>query len=108
MASERFSAESIARLLRRQQVATMDELKDALGSRVDMTVFRKMRRLPYLSSYSHGGRDYTLREGAGVDEGGVWRGGCVDLPQRALLAVWIARRHGGDIRESGGPRICGL
>src|SRR3990172_1961963 len=72
MASERFSAESIARLLRRQQVATMDELKDALGSRVDMTVFRKMRRLPYLSSYSHGGRYYTLREVAGFDERGLW------------------------------------
>ena len=72
MASERFSAESIARLLRRQQIATMDELKEALGTRVDMTVFRKMRRLPYLSSYSHGGRYYTLREVAGFDEWGLW------------------------------------
>lgn len=72
MASERFSAQSIASLLRRQLIATMDELKEALGTRVDMTVFRKLRGLPYLSSYSHGGRYYTLREVAHFDERGLW------------------------------------
>lgn len=72
MASERFSGESIVRLLGHRQVATMEELKEALGTRVDMTVFRKLRTLDYLSSYSHGGRHYTLQSTAEFDTRGLW------------------------------------
>ncbi len=72
MRSESFSAESIVRLLERRQVATMEELKDALRTRVDMTVFRKLRTLAYLSSYSHGGRYYALRSVADFDTRGLW------------------------------------
>lgn len=72
MASEHFSAKFAVRLFQRRQVATMDELKDALGTRVDMTVFRKLRTLAYLSSYSHGGRYYTLQEVADFDRRGLW------------------------------------
>jgi hypothetical protein len=50
----------------------MDGLKKALGTRVDMTVFRKLRTLDYLSSYSHGGRYYTLQAGAEFDTRGLW------------------------------------
>lgn len=72
MPTERFSVESIVRLLERGQVATMDGLKKALGTRVDMTVFRKLRTLDYLSSYSHGGRYYALQAGAEFDTRGLW------------------------------------
>jgi hypothetical protein len=50
----------------------MEELKKALGTRVDMTVFRKLRTLAYLSSYSHGGRYYTLQELPEFDRCGLW------------------------------------
>lgn len=72
MPPERFSAASIVRLLQRRHVATMDELKDALGTRVDMTIFRKLRTLAYLSSYSHGGRYYALHAVADFDTRGLW------------------------------------
>jgi len=72
MATERFSAESIVRLLEREQVVTMDQLKEALGTGVDMTVFRKLRTLDYLSSYSHGGRHYALQASAEFDTRGLW------------------------------------
>ena len=72
MRSEIFSAELIARLLRRRTIATMDELKAALGSSVDMTVFRKLRALAYLASYSHRGKYYALEETAQFDEHGLW------------------------------------
>jgi hypothetical protein len=55
------SDELRARLLR-SKIATLDELKQALGSTVDVTVFRKLKPLDYLASYSHRGRYYTLRE----------------------------------------------
>ena len=72
MRSETFSANAIARLLRRRTIATMDELKTALGSSVDMTVFRKLRALAYLASYSHRGRFYAMEEAAQFDERGLW------------------------------------
>jgi hypothetical protein len=72
MRSEIFSAELIARLLRRRTIATMDELKAALGSSVDMTVFRKLRSLAYLASYSHRGKYYALEEATRFDEQGLW------------------------------------
>lgn len=72
MRPESFSADAILRLLRRSITATMDELKDALGSPVDMTVFRKLRLLPYLASYSHRGGYYALKQSAEFDERGLW------------------------------------
>ena len=72
MRPESYSADCIVRLLRRQLIATIDELKDALGTRADITVFRKLRTLDYLSSYSHAGRFYTLQALARFDEWGLW------------------------------------
>ena len=72
MRSEIFAAVTIARLLQRRTIATMDELKQALGSSVDMTVFRKLRELSYLASYSHRGKYYALEETAQFDERGLW------------------------------------
>ena len=72
MRHESHSADSIVRLLHRQSIATMDDLKQGLGTEADITVFRKLRTLDYLSSYSHGGRYYTLRELADFDARGLW------------------------------------
>ena len=41
---------------------TLEELKDVLGTTGTMTVFRKLKALGYLSSYSHWGKYYTLQE----------------------------------------------
>jgi hypothetical protein len=42
-------ADELRALLLRNQMATLDELKHALGTSVDVTVFRKLRPLGYLS-----------------------------------------------------------
>ena len=72
MRSATFAVGTIARLLQRRTIATMDELKEALGSSVDMTVFRKLRELSYISSYSHRGKYYALEDTARFDERGLW------------------------------------
>jgi len=72
MRPARFHAEALFRRFRRQTIVTMVDLKAALGTRVDMTVFRKLREIPYLSSYSHSGKFYTLRERAEFDARGLW------------------------------------
>lgn len=75
--------EGLRRLLLDQKIATMPELKAALGTEVDMTVFRKLRELVYHSSYSHRGRYYTLHEIARFDELGLW----------SFRSVWFSK-HG--------------
>jgi hypothetical protein len=68
----RYPADTLAGLLRYQKVATMPQLKSALGTDVTYTVLRKLASLGYRSSYSHGGTYYTLDTIAQFDELGLW------------------------------------
>lgn len=81
MRPERYHAEDLARLLKRRKIATMGELKQALGTSSDATVFRKLARLAYRTSYSHRGRYYTLEEVARFDQAGLW----------SFRSVWFSR-----------------
>jgi len=76
-----FRSDKLRSLLLRSKIATLDELKQALGTSVDVTVFRKLQPLDYLTSYSHRGRYYTLREIARFDDNGLW----------SQAAVWFSR-----------------
>lgn len=67
-----FSAQAISTLLRKQQIATLPELMEALGTAARRTVFRKLSELSYRTSYSHRGRYYTLDELARFDQQGLW------------------------------------
>jgi hypothetical protein len=60
----------------------MPELKRALGTQVDVTVFRKLKHLAYRTSYSHRGSYYTLDETAHFDENGLW----------SFQSVWFSRQ----------------
>ena len=62
----------IIRLLNDNKIATLNELKQALKTHSTMTVFRKLKALEYLSSYSHRGKYYTLHEIADFDDSGLW------------------------------------
>lgn len=59
-------------LLHDQKVATMPQLKAALGTAVTQTVLRKLGPLGYRTSYSHCGTYYTLDSIAQFDEWGLW------------------------------------
>lgn len=50
----------------------MPEMKAALGTKVDVTVFRKLSTLPYQTSYSHRGAFYTLKSIPRFDALGLW------------------------------------
>src|SRR5919108_5393053 len=56
----------------RRKIATLDELKGALRTDIGLTVFRKLKPLGYLSSYSHRGSYYTLAQIARFDDKGLW------------------------------------
>src|SRR5258708_36923121 len=67
-----YRSDELRSLLMRTKIATLDELKQALGTSIDVTVFRKLKPPGYLTSYSHRGRFYSLREIALFDEKGLW------------------------------------
>jgi hypothetical protein len=59
-------------LFKKQKIATLDELKQAIGTASTMTVFRRLRELGYRTSYSHRGKFYTLAETPQFDNEGLW------------------------------------
>ncbi|HXJ17894.1 MAG TPA: hypothetical protein VNM68_11950 [Candidatus Polarisedimenticolia bacterium] len=73
MKTIRFVLEPLRALFDRLHAVTMPEMKTALGTDVDQTVFRKLAQLPpYRTSYSHRGAFYTLDSIARFDEHGLW------------------------------------
>jgi hypothetical protein len=83
MRSLSFDPQILRNHLLRHKIATLPELKEALGTNAGLTVFRKLKLLDYLSSYTHRGRYYALRETARFDDAGLW----------SHDAVWFSR-HG--------------
>jgi hypothetical protein len=76
-----FTSEVLRSFLRRKQIATLEELKQILGTTSTMTVFRKLKKLGYRTSYSHRGKYYTLAEIPQFDEPGLW----------SCRGVWFSR-----------------
>lgn len=72
MPKTKYSTEELVKLFQREKVLTLDDLKNALGTPVKMTVFRKLKTISYRASYSHAGRYYTLDEIADYSENGLW------------------------------------
>src|SRR5580693_3232036 len=76
-----FDPQALRKHLLRYKIATLPELKSALGTGADLTVFRTLKLVDYLSSYTHRGRYYALREAARFDDTGLW----------SHQAVWFSR-----------------
>ena len=72
MRTAEFNARELESLLEQKRVCTFSELSEALGTESRMTVFRKLAELPYLTSYSHRGKYYTLRSTCRFDASGLW------------------------------------
>jgi hypothetical protein len=81
MRTESFHAGDLTKALRRSKIASMPELKMALGTDVDVTVFRKLKPLAYRTSYTHRGAYYALDETARFDANGLW----------SFRSVWFSR-----------------
>jgi len=50
----------------------MKDLCEVIGSSSRMTVFRRLRQMDYVTSYTHAGRYYTLYDIARFDSDGLW------------------------------------
>lgn len=62
MKKERYHSNDLKRLILKNKISSMVEMKEVMGTNVDATIFRKLRELHYLRSYSHRGKYYTIPE----------------------------------------------
>lgn len=72
MKKESYSSETLSNYLKNKKIATIDELKNTLKTQSGMTVFRNIKKLGYISSCSHSGKYYSLKEIAEYNKYGIW------------------------------------
>ena len=68
----RFVLQPLLALFHRLRAVRMPEMKAALGTQADGTVFRKLSTLSYQTSYSHRGGFYTLNSIPRFNAHGLW------------------------------------
>ena len=81
MNTPKYHLQALREFFEQHKIATLDQLREALGNPARCTVFRKLTDLQYLSSYSHRGKYYTLRSIARFSEQGLW----------SFRTVWFSR-----------------
>jgi hypothetical protein len=72
MRTQQYLHNKLGAYLKRYKIATLNQLQSALGNPNQRTVFRKLKSLDYLSSYSHRGMYYTLQSIAKFNAEGLW------------------------------------
>jgi len=58
---------------RRRLVVDLQELRVVFKGRSNRSLYRDLTKAGYLSSYSHAGRFYTLKEIPSFDKNGLWQ-----------------------------------
>jgi len=81
MNTPKYHLQALKQFFDRHKIATLDQLRETLGSPARCTVFRKLGELQYLSSYSHRGKYYTLKSIARFSGQGLW----------GFHSVWFSR-----------------
>ncbi len=71
------------------KILTLARLKEILGTNSTMTVYRRLKSLSYLSSYSHRGRFYTLTNIPEFNDIGIWsfQGVCFSRWENLLQTI---------------------
>lgn len=83
------SKTALRNLFRRTPVVELEALRRALKTHTYMSVVRRLTLLGYLSSYTHRGRYYTLREIPQFDEVGLWHHGNVGFCRAGTLKAAV-------------------
>lgn len=68
----KYPIEKVKQILLEKKIATIKTLKSELGTNVSMTIFRKLKDIDYMTSYSHRGKYYSLKNIASFDDFGIW------------------------------------
>lgn len=83
--AKRDKLESLKRLFKREKILKIEDISKVIGSKSQRTVGRYIKELNYLTSYTHKGRYYTLKETAKFNENGLWHCGDVGFSKHGGL-----------------------
>jgi hypothetical protein len=72
MKNKTIDSELLLSCLNNEKIMTIEQLKSTLTTQCRMTVFRKLSKLGYISSYSHSGKYYSLKRIARYNKYGIW------------------------------------
>ncbi len=75
----------LQKALLKNKIMTMANMKEILGTETDVTVYRKLKELSYLRSYSHNGKYYILPEVAKFNSHGLWQKGGIYFSKHGSL-----------------------
>lgn len=81
----------LAEFLKREKVATMQDLKKVASTDVGMTVYRLLKKLSYFTSYSHNGKYYALKETMQFDSQGLWAFRSIRFSRYGTLLTTLER-----------------
>lgn len=91
--------EIIKIMFQKKKALQTNDLFTVLETRSRMTVYRYMKKLNYLTSYTHKGKYYTLNEIAQFDNNGLWHYGDIGFSKYGTLYDTI--KHFVDSSEEG-------
>lgn len=83
------SDKALQRLFRRFKVVDMNALFKTLKTKSRMSIFRRLKEIGYLSSYTHTGRYYTLVHIPQFDNYGMWFHQSVGFSQYGTLKASV-------------------
>lgn len=99
MARVRIQSEDLVRVFETHKIATMEMLKRELNTSAERTLYRKLGKLKYQTSYTHGGAYFTLDRISRFNEDGLWCYRSVCFSQhgtlQATLETWVNSSHKG-------------
>ena len=72
MVKENDSSAALQIFFKKNKLGTLTDLFPLLNTKSRMSVFRRLRELHYLSSYTHAGSYYTLNNIPDFDSSGLW------------------------------------
>lgn len=91
MTSRFSSLKKLGEFLKYRKIATIQELKDVVGTDVSMTIYRMLKRLSYRTSYSHNGRYYALNKTLKFNQQGLWTTRSVWFSRQGTLLATLER-----------------
>lgn len=76
---------SIRKRFLKEKVLKLDDILSTIGATSRRTALRYLKDLDYISSFTHSGKYYTLKEVASFDENGLWHVGEIGFSTHGTL-----------------------
>jgi hypothetical protein len=103
MLDKKGTGKALRSLFHRRLVVELDDLFRTLDTQCHMNVFRRLKEIGYRTSYTHGGRYYTLEDIPKFDERGLWFHQDVGFSKsgtlKATLKAWMESTAAGFTHE---------